>query len=130
MQTIARLFLIAMLTFSLAAASGFAPRHAKASTPVPDLHHARDMARPHHAVTKSLHSHATAQHLAMDDERPGKHSDSPALTDHSCCISCSATAAVSALLDIRHDLPNARFALPLSFGLTLSALTSIEPPPR
>lgn len=130
MQTFMRRIIVLMLSLSLAAASGFAPRHAKASMPAPDLHHARDMARQDHTAAKSLHSHAAAQHHVNNDDRSGKHSDSPALADHNCCISCSATAAVCALFDVRHDLPKARFALPLRFGLTLSALTSIEPPPR
>ena len=126
MQTIARLFLIAMLTFSLAAASGFAPRHAKASALAPGQNQTREIAR--HDIA---HHYAAVHHHARDCNEAGKNSPGPAAADHNCCVtSCPIIAAFFELPDFRPGLPKMRFELPLIFGLTLTTQASVEPPPR
>lgn len=129
MRIRARKFVIAAAVAALALANSVSARHALAAVP----HHGAAAAHAHdrgggdHAHHSHGHDAAQANgEMAHDTVAP-----SGALADQNCCAAwCAGAALIFATPLLHHAAPVRDFQTAPTHAIVLSALNSLDPPPR
>lgn len=130
MRIRARKFVIFAVAAALAAANGFAPRHAQASGLAPAETCATNGHHHHDAMGGGGDHRHGSQIAATTCDRDAADAV-PGSPLHNCCVaSCSTLAVILAGISFDNLLPDADYQLPLGSISIQAALNSDDPPPR